>query len=242
MLRELDHVDLTPSPPAPSAVLPLANLLNDLDDLLELLEASVKNRSWLDAFLLAAGANQIVDDHLHEGTMWFERVGRHLGRTAHGRLGLALGVAVARIADARQVVGRLSSAHRRARAWRARISPVVDRLAAGVADPSTAPYDVEPAVVLLRREAIGLGLRLRRSVVRLPSCFRNFDQHPDDLVALTADFCERWPDRARPVVVVGVRTSGSYTGPLHAAMLRLRGWTDVQLITFRPGQRWDAAD
>jgi hydroxymethylpyrimidine pyrophosphatase-like HAD family hydrolase len=90
----------------------------------------------------------------------------------------------------------------------------------------------------LQSDRVRLPAGLRRSIVRLPSCFRNFDQHPADLARLTNEFSSQWPDRARDVAVVGIRTSGSYTAPLHAAFLRALGYRKVRVLTFRPGQRW----
>jgi len=74
-------------------------------------------------------------------------------------------------------------------------------------------------------------------VIRLPACFRNFDQQPADLAGLVGAFGERWPDRRRPLLVVGVRTSGSYQAPLCAAFLKADGWEHVRVLTVRPERR-----
>ncbi|HVS44798.1 MAG TPA: HAD hydrolase family protein, partial [Candidatus Dormibacteraeota bacterium] len=60
----------------------------------------------------------------------------------------------------------------------------------------------------------------------------------DDVRRLAGRVSDRWPDRARRVVVVGVRTSGSYLAPLAAAALRAGGHEQVDWTTLRPGQRW----
>jgi hydroxymethylpyrimidine pyrophosphatase-like HAD family hydrolase len=49
---------------------------------------------------------------------------------------------------------------------------------------------------------------------------------------------ERWPDRNRPVLVLGIRTSGSYLAPLAASCLRIAGQRGVKWMTMRPGRRW----
>ncbi|MDR0358443.1 MAG: HAD hydrolase family protein, partial [bacterium] len=69
-----------------------------------------------------------------------------------------------------------------------------------------------------------------------------FDQTPADLERLADRVAARWPDLERPVLVVGVRTSGNYLGPLLAAALQQRGFADVEQLTFRPGQHWLASE
>src|SRR5262249_44926445 len=78
---------------------------------------------------------------------------------------------------------------------------------------------------------------LLNEVLRLPSCFRSFDQQPADLERLIERFAQRWPDRARPAIVIGLRTSGSYLAPLCAAFLRASGFEKVQTLTVRPGRK-----
>ena len=74
-------------------------------------------------------------------------------------------------------------------------------------------------------------------IVRLPACFRSFDQHPDDLRRLVQDFARAHSDRRQPLLVIGIRTSGSYLAPLYGAYLRAEGYAEVNTITLRPGRR-----
>jgi len=78
-------------------------------------------------------------------------------------------------------------------------------------------------------------------MLRLPTCFRSFDQHPDDLVEMVHRYVAA-NGRSGPVAVVGVRTSGSYLAPLCAAALESSGITPVTVLTFRPGRRWRRAE
>ena len=59
---------------------------------------------------------------------------------------------------------------------------------------------------------------------------------------MMADFATRWPDRQRPLVVVGIRTSGSYLAPLCAAFLKRRGFQDVIALTMRPDRGISRSD
>jgi hypothetical protein len=83
---------------------------------------------------------------------------------------------------------------------------------------------------------------VRGTVTRTPSCFRSFHQHPDDVAALIGRFAAGWPDRSRPVIVVGVRTSGSYLAPFAVASLRRAGFSDVTMVSARPDQWYLRSD
>jgi hypothetical protein len=71
-------------------------------------------------------------------------------------------------------------------------------------------------------------------ILKIPSCFHDFDCHPDDCRELVRRFAANAPDRGRPLTVVGIRTSGSYLAPLCVAFLRQFGFTDVELASVRP--------
>jgi len=81
---------------------------------------------------------------------------------------------------------------------------------------------------------------LEATALIVPSAFRSFDQHPRDMVALARRVADEQPDRGRPMVVFGVRTSGSYLGPLLAAGLRAEGFTEVAFGSIRPDDHLDA--
>lgn len=91
---------------------------------------------------------------------------------------------------------------------------------------------------VIRLDLDHLPTGLRRSVVRLPSCFRTLDQRPGDQARLALQFCQRHPDRQTHVLLIGLRTSGTYLAPLIAASLRNLGYTSIEVLTMRPGQHW----
>jgi hydroxymethylpyrimidine pyrophosphatase-like HAD family hydrolase len=100
--------------------------------------------------------------------------------------------------------------------------------------------------LLQRAEAVvfpagGTPRSLNASMVRLTHCFRSFDQRPEDCRRIVHRLTARFPDRSRPLLVVGLRTSGSYLGPLCGAFLTMSGY-DVDVMTFRPGQPWLQAE
>ncbi len=218
----------------------VANLLNDLDGLAALLRDELARESWLNSFLLAAGMNQIVEDHLHQSAISLGRVARHMRRIGPPPFG-HMAAAGVRAADLSFGAARnLASSERRSVEWQRLAASLVGGLADAVA---AGPSSRSTQALLDSGETLISGItrlptRLRRSVIRLPSCFRNFDQRPDDLESLTREFGSKWPDRERQIGVIGVRTSGSYTAPLHGAYLRAMGYASVRVLTFRPGQRW----
>src|SRR5579859_5152673 len=65
-----------------SAPLPICNLLNNLEELKQLLLAAVQGESWLNAFLLAAGMNQIVEDYLHPDPLMVGKSKKYLSHLA----------------------------------------------------------------------------------------------------------------------------------------------------------------
>jgi hypothetical protein len=162
----------------------------------------------LDAFLLAAGMHQILEDSTPKR------------RLVKGAAGTAAGERL--------------------------VATLVSQLASGVAasvvnggnavlsgvDPSAAAASVD-------RVLAGVPPRVRRQVVRLPNCYRSFDQHPADSLELARRFASRWEDRDRPLAVVGLRTSGSYLAPLTVAFLESLGFHRISVSTIRPGSPGD---
>ncbi|MEU3337047.1 HAD hydrolase family protein [Streptomyces sp. NPDC006668] len=209
-----------------------------------LLEAACRGDP-LDAFLFAAGLTQVCEDHL-AGTPWLlSRAASELDGTAAGKvLRLALNGAV--------TAADLSPATRRLREWLSVTRRLTDALADAVAARPDATTEGDPQAFSGRVGALlerlgtevppsGAAL-LDGSVLRPPSCFRSFDQHPRDVVELVTRFTDRYPDRGTRILVIGLRTSGSYLAPLAGAALRADGYAHVTVRTTRPGGASSRAD
>src|SRR5437588_1444210 len=85
----------------------------------------------------------------------------------------------------------------------------------------------------------GGGLRRRP---RVPSAFRTEDLTHVDVLALGRRFTAAFPDRRRPLLVVGLRTAGSCFAPLLCASLAVEGYRDLESVTVRPKKglsRWE---
>jgi hydroxymethylpyrimidine pyrophosphatase-like HAD family hydrolase len=214
----------------------LGNLLNDLPVLASLLAREVERGAWLDAYLLAAGLNQIVDDYLQPEIYPLDQAVEYLDAQSWP-CSWVTGRALAAVATGARAVRRRRPSGERVTHWRRELAAIVDALAdaaAGVSSPAGMAYaDMLESCRALVRGVEELPPGLRRAVIRPPACFSSFDQQPADLLRLVHDFGERLP-RRRPLLVVGVRTSGSYLAPLCGAFLKADGWEQVHLLTVRP--------
>jgi hypothetical protein len=197
--------------------------------------AEATNGSWLDAMLLVAGCSQVVEDEVHRSEGLLDRVTVHL---TGDRPDLP---AAARAVD---VAARgIRSAHRH-RSGSARLRTRRDDLLDLAVDLASAIDGLVDDGLAARVGKVLVGEpwpdRLADRPLRLPSCFRSFDQHPADVVALVDRFAIAHPDRGEPVLVAGIRTSGSFLGPLTVAALRAAGYSRVDLVTLRAGEHLDA--
>jgi hydroxymethylpyrimidine pyrophosphatase-like HAD family hydrolase len=77
---------------------------------------------------------------------------------------------------------------------------------------------------------------LQAEVTRIPSAYRKQDLTPFDTLALGQKFLSRFPDRRHPILVIGLRTAGSYFAPLLCAFLQSQGYRVVEVLTVRPNR------
>lgn len=206
------------------------NLAFTVDELIDGLQAAVAHGEWMNATFAAAGILQAIDD-VTAGTS-----------SVSGRLTKS-------VSKSSPVFGRLAfgwirmwrAAHpsrsRRWRLFRTRhlLSAIAVASAAKFVD-ELSDDDVEVLVDRLARYVSELPEPLRTAVARIPSSFRSFDQHPDDLAQLVLKFVATHGNVEQPVVIVGVRTSGVYLAPFIAVLLRRAGYADVAVLSTRSEQ------
>jgi len=70
--------------------------------------------------------------------------------------------------------------------------------------------------------------------LRIPGAFRSQDLTHFDFIALGRKFVDSFSERQQPVMVLGLRTAGSYCAPLLHAFLENEGYRDVESVTIRP--------
>src|SRR6266516_5066614 len=181
------------------------DLLCGVDELATQLRWALREGQWLDAYLLAAGLGQLVEDRLHADPLLLNRAASYLSSlpSRPARLAGTASAAAGAVLRARPAPGR----QRLVRARHA-IDGLAGLLAAQVLGSQPAgPLAGDPAPLLDAIEDV----RPARAgdVPRIATCFHSFDQHPDDVRWLARAFRLRHPGRGRPLCVVGVRTSGS---------------------------------
>jgi len=217
----------TTSPGSPAPLL-VPDLLSDASTLTGLLEQALGEEQWLDAFLLAAGLTQLIEDRLHGDPMQLSRTASYLRGRPERLTRLAGSAAGVGEATLRCLAG---PAHQRLARALAALTPLTDALADHVLGYAQ-HGDLAGALPSLGGVAASLG----GDSVRLPACFHGFDQEPDDARWLAAEFRRRYPEPDVPLCVVGVRTSGCYLAPLQAAALRAEGTGAVDTLSYRPGR------
>jgi HAD superfamily hydrolase (TIGR01484 family) len=95
---------------------------------------------------------------------------------------------------------------------------------------------------LLRRP---LPTDLRAKHIRIASAFRGRDLTPYDILALGRKFVSHFPDRQQPILVIGLRTAGSYFASLLCPFLQSEGYRVVDMVTVRPKNglaAWECAE
>ncbi|QRP47878.1 HAD hydrolase family protein [Amycolatopsis sp. FDAARGOS 1241] len=217
-------------------LLVVPDLLSDLTEIAHRLIDRVAAQDVLDTYLLAAAAVQIVEDHLQRDTYALSRAAAYLRDQDTAAIVADL---LRGFAAAGEMVRTSRAGERRAVRWRDAAATLRDAAALQVVTdaPQAALEEWTTAAVRLRASLTSLDRGLAGALLRLPSCFRSFDQEPADMVALATRLRPRCPDRGRPIVVLGVRTSGSYLAPLVAAALRDVGYGEVHAESVRPGYR-----
>lgn len=178
-------------------------------------------------FLLAGALLTAAEDALHGPTL---RLPQRLARLPGARYGfrtLNAAMAIGRAADVRA----LQSWRDR---WQSALAGFVRSLAAPA--PSATPDPNGAIAALAAILAQPLPRRLPAEPIRIPSAFRKQDLTQFDVLELTDRFAALHPDRARPVVVVGLRTAGVYFASLMQARLEARDFAHTAIVTIRPNK------
>jgi hydroxymethylpyrimidine pyrophosphatase-like HAD family hydrolase len=204
------------------------------------LQVEGSQKQAIDRYLMVVGINQILEDYLHRDDLELRHVAERLAR-GPSFVRLVGARVLTELATGVQSV-RSQSYERRIARWQSAVARLVECLANDVVDPTMLVGQARRASFEAARKVLadmeGAPAKLLRTVVRLPACFVTFDQRPADCHEIARDFASRWPNRQKPLALIGVRTSGSYLAPIFASYLRQEGFRDITVLTWRPGQRW----
>ena len=186
-------------------------------------------------YLLAGALLNCVDEYLRgPGLKVPKRLTDHrLGRLATRILDGA--------ADASQLKRHL------VRQWRYRLLSALDEYLPCLLFPnlpsSNRLYASAGGLASLARS--GLPSALEAQLIGIPSPFRRLDLTHHDTIALGRQLIARFPDRSRSILLIGLRTSGSFFAPLIRCFLQNQGYQSVAFVTVQPDKgpgRQESAD
>jgi hydroxymethylpyrimidine pyrophosphatase-like HAD family hydrolase len=124
---------------------------------------------------------------------------------------------------------RIAPVHRWRRAWNTVVQEFLKTSLVPDALPST---DLIRRLKTLTQQR--LPSDLLAEVAKAPAAFRSQDLSHYDVLALGKQFLASIDDPTRPILIIGLRTAGSYFAPLLAAYLQANGCSDVDALTLRP--------
>jgi hydroxymethylpyrimidine pyrophosphatase-like HAD family hydrolase len=229
---------------------PAHDLLLDFAELhrrfLEIVESdlgsALTHDRLVDLFLLAGGMHQVVEDYVHGGGDVIGRAAKWLADLGHPLAGIA-GAAGGRVSAVRWNQRRRRQGRRLGSLQLALDDGVLLLAQALIAAADGSGGDREMAadrplddIAKQLRRPIETGLG--RQLVKLPTCFRSLDQQPADCLLMAQALARAGVAPTTPLLVLGLRTSGSYLAPLLRASLERAGFDRVQSITARPRQPW----
>jgi hydroxymethylpyrimidine pyrophosphatase-like HAD family hydrolase len=181
-------------------------------------------------FLLSCAVSDTVDDYLGGPRYDFSQVAQ-VFRPCR-RIVRLVNWSVRCLSDIRSI------SRRRLRRWRDQWETAVIGLTTALALHAEAkdlvPDGWRAALVAMLDYPFPAKLKAARQ--RIPAAFRSQDLTHFDGLRLGQKLSEECPDRSRPILVVGLRTAGSYFAPLLRGYLESKGYHRVQTITLRPKQ------
>ena len=197
----------------------------------ELNRPDLEARGWrrdevlTNVFLLSCAISDTVDDFLS---------GPHYDFSQAARVFSPAGVIVRPLNRLMRISSDLrTAAHAGLLRWRSKWETAVVDLAAMLASGAKNSFADSQIRTLLDHRFPSRLLTIR---ARVPAAFRSQDLTHFDGLALGRKLASECPDRHRPIVVVGLRTAGSYLAPLVRGYLESRDYRNVTTITLRPKQ------
>ena len=202
-------------------------LREELHRLVEVEGTWQRSEVTTNVFLLSSALTDTVDDYLIGPSYDFSQLAGVIPLAGPGVRAAGALLGAWRALRARRLRGL--------RAWRRGWDgAVIDFLTRVVSRaPDAAELErARRALILRLPDRLPADLAGRQS--RIPAAFRTQDLTHLDIVRLGEKFTEAFPDRERAVLVVGLRTAGSYFAPVLRAWLAAEGYRSVHGVTVRP--------
>jgi hydroxymethylpyrimidine pyrophosphatase-like HAD family hydrolase len=171
-------------------------------------------------FLLSCGVLNCVDEYLRGPAL---RLPSRLATTGIGRGAARFVELVSTARSSRRWLARWREQ------WLARIIELVSLIIPDQAVELTQLAHAANRVVTLLQTPFPDNLGGKR--LGNPTPFSRLDLTHHDVLTLGESLVQRFPDRNRRLLLVGLRTSGSYFAPLLNAFLQRRGYRNVGLMT-----------
>ena len=176
-------------------------------------------------FLLSCGLLNCADEYLRGPAL----------RLPNRIAGNAVGRSANRVVE---ITSKRPWSRRRVGRWRQRWLAILnDFLALIVRRDAVEPARLaEAGRGLIKLLELPLPSDFQCALLGTPTPFNRLDLTHEDILSLGAAFVRRFPERARPILLVGLRTSGSYFAPLIRAFLEAEGYGSVELLTIEPNK------
>ena len=178
-------------------------------------------------YLLACMLSNSIDDYLQVRTY---RLPRPAAALPFAQRGISMAETLTTISRRRRVSRLLEwKGH-----WQAQLASFLKLFVSGTQN------EADAVTIAARSLTVSLQHRfpedLSNEVIRMPSAFRKQDLTHLDLLSLGRMFIDQFPDRQQPILVIGLRSAGSYFAPLVHALLKQENYAAVEFVTFRPSQ------
>ena len=115
--------------------------------------------------------------------------------------------------------------------WEAAIASLLDSSLAETIDVSSCKCAVAKLADLSR---LTLPKKLLNQSVTSPRAFRCQDLTPYDVLTLSEKYCLKNTNKNKPILIIGLRSAGSYFAPVLRADLVKRGYHNISTVTLRP--------
>jgi hydroxymethylpyrimidine pyrophosphatase-like HAD family hydrolase len=183
-------------------------------------------------YLLACSLLNGIDEYLRGHAL---RLPAELARTRPGRVAAWV---TDNISEIRPKPNH-AQVHRWKEEWQNGLDTFFCAMARRSADPASyvEPTETLAAILQLPLPAELLDLRLG-----VPSAFSRLDLTHFDVLALGREYMRQFPDKSHPVLLLGLRTAGTYFSALLRSFFKTEGYRQVSSLTVQPKKgpsRWE---